>query len=93
MSKIKCTLPNASTEISGVKFESVGGAMLSEDVSDDVALNFSSIPGYTVVAGEGEGGNASAKAPEAKQPEDGAMGNETNAQGETAKARPAKHGK
>lgn len=46
MPKILCTLPNASDEISGVKFVTHANGMLSEDVSDDVAEVFLSIPGY-----------------------------------------------
>lgn len=49
MAKVICTLPNASEEISGVKFNQVDGGMLSEDVADDVAARFASIKGYALV--------------------------------------------
>lgn len=49
MPKVLCTLPNASDEISGVKFSAHEKGMLSEDVSDDVAATFASIPGYELV--------------------------------------------
>ena len=49
MPKVLCTLPNASEEISGVKFVSHANGMLSEDVTDEVAANFASIPGYEIV--------------------------------------------
>ena len=58
MPKVLCTLPNASEEISGVKFSEHANGMLSEDVSDDVAAAFASIPGYTVVGAEPAGGAA-----------------------------------
>lgn len=49
MAKILCTLPNASEEISGVKFVAHEKGMLSEEVAADVAERFASIPGYEVV--------------------------------------------
>jgi len=49
MPQILCTLPNASTLISGVAFSSHPNGMLSEEVSDDVAAGFAGIPGYTQV--------------------------------------------
>lgn len=49
MAKIKCTLPNASEEINGIKFAAEDGAMVSEDISDDVAAGFLTIPGYVLV--------------------------------------------
>lgn len=49
MPKILCTLPNASENINGVTFVSHAKGMLSEDVSDDVAETFLSIPGYELV--------------------------------------------
>lgn len=50
MPKILCTLPNASDLISGVKFATHAKGMVSEDVSDDVAAAFASIPGYEIVS-------------------------------------------
>lgn len=52
MAKIKCTLPNASEEINGIKFAAEDGAMVSEDIGDDVAAGFLTIPGYELVAAE-----------------------------------------
>lgn len=52
MPKIICTLPNASDEISGVKFTSVEGGMLSEEIDDDAAELFLSIPGYKLADDE-----------------------------------------
>lgn len=46
MPQVICTLPNASEEISGVKFTAVEGGMLSEDISDEQAAHFLSIKGY-----------------------------------------------
>lgn len=49
MARVICTLPNASDEISGVKFfPHPNGGVISEDISDDVAASFSSIGGYTM---------------------------------------------
>lgn len=45
---VKCTLPNASGQINGVKFERVDGVMVSEPVPGAVAKNFAAIEGYTV---------------------------------------------
>lgn len=50
MAQVLCTLPNASEEISGVKFVSHAKGMLSEEISDDVAADFASIPGYELVS-------------------------------------------
>lgn len=49
MPKVLCTLPNASEQISGVKFSAHEAGMLSEEVSDEVAAGFAAIPGYEVV--------------------------------------------
>lgn len=49
MPKVLCTLPNASELISGVKFATHAKGMVSEDVADDVAAAFASIPGYEIV--------------------------------------------
>jgi hypothetical protein len=45
---ITCTLPNASTEISGVAFTQGPDGMVSEAVADETAALFSGIPGYTI---------------------------------------------
>lgn len=52
MPKVICTLPNASDEISGVKFSKHPdreGAMVSENISEDQAAHFLSIAGYEPV--------------------------------------------
>lgn len=46
--RIICKLPNASELISGVKFASHKLGMISEEIADDVAAAFLSIPGYVV---------------------------------------------
>ena len=61
MPKVICTLPNASEEISGVKFTAVEDGMLSEDISDEQADHFLSIPGYKPADG-GEDSKKSAEA-------------------------------
>lgn len=62
MARVLCTSPNASELISGIKFSSVDGGMLSEEVSDDIAADFCAIPGYTLHAG----GDKSAPKPKTK---------------------------
>jgi hypothetical protein len=48
--RITCTLPYASDDINGVKFaESEGGVKVSDEISDETAAQFLSIPGYAVV--------------------------------------------
>ena len=49
MPKVLCTLPNASEDIGGIKFEKHANGMLSEDVSDEQAARLASIPGYELV--------------------------------------------
>lgn len=46
MPKVICTLENAAEEISGVKFITHALGMISEDISDEDAERFLSIPGY-----------------------------------------------
>lgn len=55
MAKVLCTLPNAGRLINGVRFESVPGGMLSENVHDMTAAVFASIKGYSVVPVEAAG--------------------------------------
>lgn len=52
MPQVLCKLPNASEEISGVKFSTHAAGMLSEDVSDEVAAGFAAIPGYEIVGAQ-----------------------------------------
>ena len=49
MKRILCELPNASKEINGIKFSEDKGQMVSEEVKDEIADRFASIPGYKVV--------------------------------------------
>lgn len=49
MAQVICRLPNASEEISGVKFEPIEGGMISEEISDEQAELFVSINGYELV--------------------------------------------
>jgi hypothetical protein len=45
--RVLCALPNASEEISGVRFTPTDdGLMRSEEISEEVAAVFLSIPGY-----------------------------------------------
>jgi uncharacterized protein YunC (DUF1805 family) len=50
MAKVICKLPNASEEISGVKFESTidGIGMISEEISDEQAASFMRTAGYAL---------------------------------------------
>lgn len=59
MSKIICTLENASNLINGIKFQPAEGVegLLSEDVSESVAALFLSIPGYVLHGADGEEGS------------------------------------
>lgn len=67
MPKILCTLPNASEEISGVKFVVHANGMVSEEVSDDVAANFASIPGYEIVGAPAPKGDDQGEADKAAE--------------------------
>lgn len=78
MPKVLCTLPNASEEISGVKFVSHAKGMLSEEIDDEAAAVFASIPGYEIV---GE-----VKKPAAATPEDEAKAAERAALVDKAEA-------
>jgi hypothetical protein len=53
MPKVICTLPNASEEINGVKFVSHKDGMISEEIKEDVAALFLSIPGYVAAGAKG----------------------------------------
>lgn len=55
MPRVICDLPNASDEISGVKFHPLEeGGKISDEISVEQAEVFSSIPGYTIDADERE---------------------------------------
>ena len=65
MAKVICSLPNASTEINGVAFESTDGGMLSVEVTDEVAEAFVAIPGYALVGAVDPAVKAAAEAEKA----------------------------
>lgn len=54
MTKIRCTLPNASEEMNGIKFAvDAGGGMVSVDaVPEDLAAIFLSVPGFVAEVGK-----------------------------------------
>ncbi len=53
MPRVICALPNASDEISGVKFTPLeDGRLISEEISDEAVNAFASITGYTLDDGE-----------------------------------------
>ena len=56
--RVICTRPNASTEINGVKFTPTkdGTGVISDEVSEEVAALFLSIPGYHDAEGDDQGG-------------------------------------
>lgn len=55
MPRVICALPNASDEINGIKFHKLDdGRLISDDVADDVAEHFVSIPGYELDAEESD---------------------------------------
>jgi len=47
--RVLCTLPNAGTLISGVRFAPTDGGMLSDSLAADEAASFARIPGYVLV--------------------------------------------
>lgn len=49
MPRVICDLPNASAEISGVKFHPLDdGRLISDEIAADQAERFISIPGYAL---------------------------------------------
>lgn len=52
MKIVTCTLPNASTLISGVEFSESKEGMVSGPVADEVAAQFEGIPGYELADAE-----------------------------------------
>jgi hypothetical protein len=44
--RVLCTLPNCSDQINGHRFSPVPGGMVSDDLPDDEARAFCTIPGY-----------------------------------------------
>lgn len=49
--RVLCTLPNASTQIGGIKFEPTEGGMLSEPLDEAQAKRLCGIPGYSLANG------------------------------------------
>jgi hypothetical protein len=49
MARVLCTLEHASTSINGVSFTSDKGQLISDEVDDDVAAHFASIPGFVLM--------------------------------------------
>lgn len=56
MVQVICTLPNASEEISGVKFSAHDEGMISEDITQDVADGFLEISNGYKLAGDVKAG-------------------------------------
>lgn len=51
--RVLCTRPNASDEISGVRFEKHEGGMVSVDIGDEQAAAFLEVGGYELVGDSG----------------------------------------
>lgn len=50
MPRLHCSLPNASDEISGIKFVShADGGKVSVEISESLAADMATIPGYSIV--------------------------------------------
>lgn len=49
-----CKLKNVGKRINGVNFTQTNAGHLSEEVSEEVAAFFASIPGYEIVEGQGK---------------------------------------
>ena len=55
MPRVICDLPNASAEISGVNFHKLDdGGLISDEISQEQAELFASIPGYAIDEDERE---------------------------------------
>lgn len=61
MAKVICTLPNASTEINGVKFSESKEGMISEEITDAQAGEFTAINGYALVVVKPKAGKKGAE--------------------------------
>jgi hypothetical protein len=83
MAKVICRLPNASSEINGVKFVTHKLGVISEEISDDVALEFAAIQGYVIHDPKASTSSATA-------PEKPAGGGGTPPAGSTASQSPTK---
>ncbi len=69
MARVRCDLPNASENISGVAFMPAvdGSHVLSEEIADEIAARFCSIPGYSLVE-ESTSNEGEADAPALDEP-------------------------
>ena len=65
MARIRCTLPNASDLISGVRFTPAGDGrgVVSDLLEDETAARFLAIPGYEPVKERGQARPAAPDAP------------------------------
>lgn len=92
MPKIICTRPNASLLISGVKFTPLedGSGIISEEISDEAAELFLSIPGYALAEEVAPKQTKSSKAaPAAKNSKPAAAQDEKTATTDVAAPAPA----
>lgn len=48
MAKVLCKLPNASTNISGIRFVTHRDGMISEEIDDAIAKKWATVPGYEI---------------------------------------------
>lgn len=93
MAKVICKLPNASGLINGVKFVTHKLGMISEEIADDVAAEFTKIEGY--VRAEVEkvtGGDKGKKGAQGAQVDKGAQGEVPPPGGDALPADPAAGG-
>lgn len=79
--KILCKLPNAATEINGVKFVAHELGMISEEIKEEVAAAFLKIEGYIRVR---ESPSAAAVPPAAPAKEEAASDKDPPASGGTS---------
>lgn len=64
MPRVICDLPNASLEISGIKFSPLDeGGLISEEISEEQAKRLASIAGYSLDEDERESAPEPVKAP------------------------------
>ena len=66
MARVICSLPHLHSVVSGVKFVIDRGEAISEEIADDAAALFASIPGYRLVEVAVGGKRGGAKSPDAK---------------------------
>lgn len=83
--RVLCTLPNASKRISGVTFFRTPEGVLSEEIDEETAAQFTAIPGYSLSDKEPD-----LKEADPEQPEPKAASPETNQEQPEPKASPAR---